>query len=178
MSAFLLLLPRFAEEEKGVPQTEVPDWRVGALRYIRRDKDFPMPRSLMSFFLVCLLSAGAAADPKPAGNEPLAAEAVKAELLGVRMSGVVVQTGQTWAECIEPGGRTLYEIGDYISEGMMEITANGQACFTYPGTGTSCFRGQRAPKGYMFYGIGGGGVFHANKVERGVKKCIARDLIG
>lgn len=156
----------------------IVDWRVGALGYIHREKEFPMPRVLMSLLLACLLSAGAAADPKAAGNEPLTAEAMKAELFGVRMSGVVVQTGQPWAECIEPGGRTLYEIGDYISEGVMEVTEGGQACFTYPGTGTSCFRGQRAPKGYMFYGIGGGGSFHANKVERGVKKCIASDLIG
>ncbi|WP_213271141.1 hypothetical protein [Hyphomonas sp.] len=137
-----------------------------------------MRRVLMSLLLSGLLAAAASAGPKPSGNEPLTAEAMKAELFGVRMSGVQVQTGEAWSECIEPGGRTLYEIGDYISEGVMEITPEGQACFTYPGTGTSCFRGQRAPKGYMFYAVGGGGSFYATKIERGVKTCLARDLIG
>ncbi len=137
-----------------------------------------MRRVLMFLVLSGFLAAAASADAKPSGNEPLTAEAMKAELFGVRMSGIQVQTGEAWSECIEPGGRTLYEIGDYISEGVMEITPNGQACFTYPGSGTSCFRGQRAPKGYMFYAVGGGGSFYATKVERGVKKCIASDLIG
>lgn len=137
-----------------------------------------MLRSAIVLLAMCLAAGFAFADSKPASNEPLSAAAMKAELFGVRMSGVVVQTGEPWSECIEPGGRTLYEIGDYISEGVMEITPEGQACFTYPGSGTSCFRGQRAPKGYMFYAVGGGGSFYATKVERGVKKCIATDLIG
>lgn len=137
-----------------------------------------MRRFPVSVLVACLVATSAFADPKPSGNEPLTADVMKAELFGVRMAGVVVQTGERWSECVEPGGRTLYEIGDYISEGVMEVTDTGQACFTYPGTGTSCFRGQRAPRGYMFYAIGGGGTFHATKVERGVKKCIASDLIG
>lgn len=137
-----------------------------------------MLRVLMSFLVAGLLGAGAFAQSGAVGNEPLTAEVMKAELFGVRMSGIVVQTGQGWSECVEPGGRTLYEIGDYISEGVMEVTGDGQACFTYPNSGTSCFRGQRAPKGYMFYAVGGGGTFHARQIERGVKKCIASELIG
>ncbi len=124
------------------------------------------------------LAAGAWADSRPAGNEPLTVEVMKAELFGIQMSGIVVQTGQRWTECIEPGGRTLYEFGEYRAEGVLEITDDGQACFSYPDSGTSCFRGQRAPKGYMFRPVGGGGTFHANKIERGVKKCITSDLVG
>jgi hypothetical protein len=137
-----------------------------------------MLRIAMFLLAAGFLAEAASAGPKPSGNEPLTAEAMKAELFGVRMSGIQVQTGEAWSECIEPGGRTLYEIGDYISEGVMEITDRGEACFTYPGSGTSCFRGQRAPKGYIFHGVGGGGSFYANRIARGVKKCLASDLIG
>ncbi|MBY9065267.1 hypothetical protein K1X12_00060 [Hyphomonas sp. WL0036] len=135
---------------------------------------------LFASFMVCMafLAPIADAEQKRAGNEPLSVEEMQAELFGIRMSGVVVQTGQPWNECVEPGGRTLYEFGGGFSEGLLQITEDGQACFTYPETGTSCFRGQRAPKGYMFYAVGGGGTFHANKIERGVKRCIASDLIG
>jgi hypothetical protein len=77
---------------------------------------------------------------------------------------------------VEPGGRTLYRIEGGAREGQLEITDDAQACFTYPETGTSCFRGQRSPKGYLFRG--GGVTFSVTKVERGVKKCIASELIG
>ena len=137
-----------------------------------------MQRFLMSLLLAGLVAGGALGDPKPVGNEPLTAEAMRAELFGIQMSGIVVQTGQRWSECIEPGGRTLYEFEGYRSEGLLEVTDKAEACFTYPGSGTSCFRGQRAPKGYMFRPVGGGAAFHANKIERGVKKCITSDLVG
>lgn len=128
--------------------------------------------------LLLALAAGGAATANPAGNEPLTAEVMREELFGIRMSGTVVGYGQAWQECIEPGGRTLYEIGDYISEGVMEITADAQACFTYPGTGTSCFRGQRSPRGYLFRSVDDGTLFHATKIERGVTRCISSDLVG
>lgn len=137
-----------------------------------------MQRILVSLAAGALIAAGAVADPKPAGNEPLTAEALQAEMFGIQMSGIVVQTGQRWSECVEPGGRTLYEFEGYRSEGVLQITEDAQACFTYPDTGTSCFRGQRAPKGYIFRPVGGGVIFHANKIERGVKKCITSDLVG
>ena len=135
-----------------------------------------MRSELVSLAAAAFLAGPAAANPP--GNEPLTAEVMQAELFGIRMSGVVVGTGQTWTECIEPGGRTLYEIGGYQSEGVLEITPEAQACFTYPGTGASCFRGQRSPRGYLFREVGGSALFHATKVERGVKRCITSDLVG
>lgn len=138
-----------------------------------------MMKSRVAIILLpALFAAGALAEPRAPGNEPLSAEAMRAEMFGVQMSGIVVQTGQRWSECIEPGGRTLYELEGYRSEGVLEITDGAEACFTYPGTGTSCFRGQRAPQGYLFRPVGGGATFHARSIERGVKRCIASGLVG
>lgn len=137
-----------------------------------------MQRFLVSLLFAGLVAAGAAASPQPAGNEPLTSEVMQAELFGIQMSGIVVQTGQPWTECIEPGGRTLYEIGEVRVEGVLEILPNAIACFTYEETGTSCFRGQRAPRGYLFRSVDDGTLFHANKVQRGVKRCITSELIG
>jgi hypothetical protein len=116
--------------------------------------------------------------PLAQGNEPLTAEVMGAELFGIRMSGVVVGYGIGWSECVDPGGRTLYELEGQVSEGLLEITADGHACFSYPGTGRSCFRGQRSPRGYLFRSIDDGTLFHATKIERGVQRCIASDLVG
>lgn len=135
-----------------------------------------MQRFAASLFVACLVAVGASAGPS--GNEPLSSEVMQAELFGIQMSGIVVQTGQSWTECIEPGGRTLYEIGDVRIEGLLEILPNAIACFTYEETGTSCFRGQRAPRGYLFRSVDDGTLFHANKIQRGVKRCITSELIG
>lgn len=134
-----------------------------------------MKRSLVLAALGALMAGAAIAGP---GNEPMTEEALREELFGIRMSGIVLGTSIRWRECVEPGGRTLYEIEGDAYEGRLEITAEAQACFTYEATGTSCFRGQRAPKGFLFHPVGGGNTFSVTKVERGVKKCIASDLIG
>jgi hypothetical protein len=130
---------------------------------------------VLIFAAVATLGAGSA---RAQGNEPLSAEVMRAELFGIRMSGIVVGYGVRWSECIEPGGRTLYEIEDHVSEGILEITPDAQACFTYPASGTSCFRGQRSPRGYLFRGVKDGTLFHATKVERGVTRCTTSDLVG
>lgn len=134
-----------------------------------------MKRSLVLAALGALIAGAAIAGP---GNEPLTAEVMRKELFGIRMSGIVLGTSIRWRECVEPGGRTLYELDGQALEGKLVITDEAQACFTYPETGTSCFRGQRSPKGFTFHAVGGGNAFSVTKVERGVKKCIASDLIG
>lgn len=134
-------------------------------------------KPVIALLIAAAFLAGPAA-ANPPGNEPLTADVMQAELFGIQMSGIVVGTGQTWTECIEPGGRTLYEIGGTRAEGILEITPDALACFTYPGTGASCFRGQRSPRGYLFREVGGSAVFHATKVERGVQRCITSDLVG
>lgn len=124
-----------------------------------------------------LLAAAAPAFPEAAPNAPLTADEIRAEFLGTRMSGVQLGTGMSFIECIEPNGRSVFQAGDYISEGVMEVTPDAQACFTYA-SGTYCYRVQRAPTGYMIHSAGTSATFHARKVERGVKRCTADDLIG
>lgn len=136
----------------------------------------------MKHFAFCLFLAlaavpGASADTT-SPNALLTQKAMQAELFGIRMSGIELSTGARWSECVEPGGRTLYEIAGTKREGVLAITDTPEACFTYPVSGTSCFRVQRAPKGYMFRSSEYGGAYHASKIERGVKTCIASDLIG
>ena len=136
-----------------------------------------MNRALILIFL-SLAAAGAAAAQSGAPNEMMTARALKSELFGVRLSGIELSTGERWSECIEPTGRTFYEFAGNRFEGLLAITEAPEACFTYPGAGTSCFRVQRAAKGYMFRGAGLGVTYHASKIERGIKTCVASDLIG
>lgn len=124
-----------------------------------------------------LLAASAPAFPEAAPNAPLTADEIRAEFLGTRMSGVQLGTRQPFIECIEPNGRSIFQTGDYVSEGVMDVTPDAQACFTYA-SGTYCYRIQRAPTGYMIHSVGASATFHARKVERGVTRCTADDLIG
>lgn len=134
----------------------------------------------MRALLVSTLLLASGAPPalaEPAPNAPLTAEDIRAEFLGTRMTGIQLGTRQPFIECIEPNGRSIFQTGDYVSEGIMEVTPGALACFTYA-SGTYCYRIQRAPTGYMIYSVDYDGVFHARKVERGVKRCTADDLIG
>ncbi|MEQ9506146.1 MAG: hypothetical protein RLO80_07720 [Hyphomonas sp.] len=136
---------------------------------------------MMRFVLYLVLVLGAVgktfAETSDSGV-PMTAQAMKSELFGIRVSGVELESGDRWSECIEPGGRTLYEIGDFQSEGHLEISAKQEACFTYP-SGTSCFRVQRAGEGYMLSGSGhDGGFYLASTVERGIRSCFASELVG
>lgn len=134
-------------------------------------------RSAALLFTFILPAAAAPALAEPAPNAPLTAEEIRAEFLGTRMSGVQLGTRQPFIECIEPNGRSIFRTGDYVSEGIMEVTPDAQACFTYA-SGTYCYRVQRAPTGYMIHSVGASATFHARKVERGVTRCTADDLIG
>lgn len=120
---------------------------------------------------------GAAFAESAAPNAPLSIEELKQEFFGTRMYGVQVGIGQSFMECIEPDGRAIFEMGGYVSEGYLEISADAHACFTYE-SGTYCYRVQRAPKGYMIRAVGFRAVFHVTKVERGIRSCTADDLIG
>jgi hypothetical protein len=135
-------------------------------------------KHLACCLLLALAATGLAAADTSSPNELMTQKAMQAELYGVRISGVEIGTGAGWNECIEPGGRTVYEYGGRRIEGLLTITEAPAACFTYPETGVSCFRVQRAVKGYMFRSTDYGITYHASKVERGVKKCFATDLVG
>lgn len=74
--------------------------------------------------------------------DPLTAQEVRDFMLGVKMSGVLVETNEQWFECISPNGETVYNIEGQISTGFVEIDEDGRTCFTYPRattTSTSCF---------------------------------------
>ncbi len=135
-------------------------------------------KRLIFCLLAALAAAGLAAADTASPNELMTQKAMQAELYGVRISGVELGTGARWSECIEPGGRTVYEYGGRRIEGLLTITEAPEACFTYPESGMSCFRVQRAVKGYMFRSTDYGITYHASKVERGVKKCFSTDLVG
>ena len=130
--------------------------------------------ALMSCALLAMAGASTA-DSAP--NGLLSADEIRAEFLGTRMSGVQLSTSEKFVECIEPGGRSIFQLGDIYSEGSMAVTPKGEACFTYS-SGTYCYRIQRVPKGYMIRSVDSSGVFHVRAIERNVTQCKADDLIG
>lgn len=103
-----------------------------------------------------------------AQNIPLSAAEARAELFGVRLTGVHEPTGEAWEECIEPSGRTAYLIDGREREGRLEIESDGQACFAYADDGyarRSCFVVLREGQNYRF------DEFVTRRVERGVRAC-------
>ena len=124
-----------------------------------------------------LLAMAGASGAESAPNGLLSADEIRAEFLGTRMSGVQLGTGARFVECIEPGGRSIFQLGDTYSEGTMAVTPEGEACFTYS-SGTYCYRIQRVPKGYMIRSVDSSGVFHVRAIERNVSRCTAAELIG
>lgn len=51
--------------------------------------------------------------------------------LGVDLGGTLLDTGETWRECVEHDGRTVYDIRGARSYGRLQIAQSGQLCFTY-----------------------------------------------
>lgn len=123
-----------------------------------------MRRGLSLIVLAVVSVAGIAA----AQTARLTAEQARRELFGVELAGVNEIYGDAWRECIEPGGRTVYERGDEVVEGRLEIRPDGQACFNYPpDVGWSCFNVAREGQNYRFDS------FLTRTVRRGVTRCEA-----
>lgn len=123
-----------------------------------------MRRGLSLIVLAVVSAAGIAA----AQTARLTADEARRELFGVELAGVNETYGDEWRECIEPGGRTVYERGDEIREGRLEIRPDGQACFNYPpDTYWSCFYAHREGGNYRFDS------FVTRTVRRGVTRCEA-----
>lgn len=121
-----------------------------------------MRRGLSLIVLAAVSVAGIAA----AQTARLTAEEARRELFGVELAGVNEAEGDKWRECIEPGGRTVYERGGDVVEGRLEIRPDGQACFNYPPeTGWSCFDVVREGPNYRFDS------FLTRTVRRGVSRC-------
>ena len=110
------------------------------------------------------LCAGAAT----AQTVRLSAAEARAELFGVRLSGVVEGIKAPWEECIEPSGRTVYRFMHRTVEGRLRIEDDGRACFAYADDGftdQSCFAVVREGANYRF------DEFVTRVVERGVSRC-------
>ncbi|MGE0740876.1 MAG: hypothetical protein AB7O98_05995 [Hyphomonadaceae bacterium] len=128
-----------------------------------------MHKAAATFAVACAALAGAAF----AQSQVLTAEEVRRELFGVELIGVHERDGDSWRECIDPNGRTLYEAFGRSERGRLAVTADGRACFTYDGDSyTSCFVVQREGAGYRFED------FVTRSVRRGVTNCArGEDLI-
>lgn len=128
-----------------------------------------MRRRTILIAAAMVLTAGAAA----AAAARLSAAEARGELFGVELIGVIEGAGDSWRECIEPGGRTMYQRGQERREGRLTIREDGQACFTYHGDDfSSCFAvGRERGGNYRF------DAFATQSVRRGVRQCSARALI-
>lgn len=117
----------------------------------------------MSLFVLAIVSGASIAAAQTAR---LTAEEARRELLGVELAGVNETYGDEWRECIEPGGRTVYQRGDERIEGRLQIRPDGQACFRYTSeSGWNCFSVLREGENYRFDD------FVTRTVRRGVREC-------
>lgn len=141
--------------------------------------------------LALVLGAGTLAQgshAQGAPNAPMKAQELRAEMLGVHLYGVESSSGIKWDECIAPDGATVYTVrppfghAPIVDQGRLQVTDDGQMCFSYPPQGDpepACFRALRRTEGYVFVGVDGTGTFLATRVERGVTSCpLGSDLVG
>jgi|CXWL01.1.fsa_nt_gi hypothetical protein len=134
-----------------------------------------MARMAMFVAVAFVALAGAAA----AQSGRLRAAEVRAELFGVDLSGVVETSGERWRECIDPAGRTLYEIGDRLDQGRMRVQPSGDVCFSYQSTdyeSESCWAVRRAGANNYRFGAPDGAEVRAPfltlNVRRNVSECV------
>ena len=111
----------------------------------------------------------------PARAEPLDGASVRAFMLGTKMSGVLVETGERWYECVSPAGDTVYNIEGSISTGFVEVDDAGTTCFTYPRsneTARACFRVEMEGGTRVFVDLDGGMHFRVTGLDRGFDQCL------
>lgn len=137
------------------------------------------PKAIMiaAVLLVCV-GATAAAE-----SLPLTADEARSELFGVELSGIVEGEDSSWRECIEPDGRTIYEIDGTVDRGRLTISDDGQACFSYASsnfTRVTCWSVERVDRNNYRFTFPGSSVFETRVVERQVRHCAPRrgDLVG
>lgn len=130
---------------------------------------------LLSRAAVAIVALAALCGAATAESPALSAQEARAELFGVRLSGVIEGLGAPWEECIEPAGRTVFRFAGQSVEGHLTVDPDGSACFTYADDGfrqRSCFVVRREGANYRF------DEFATRRVERGVTRCEgASDLV-
>jgi|SRR5262245_21428490 len=123
----------------------------------------------MRRILLAMLFA-AVAGAATAQNARLSAAEVRAELYGVRLSGVLEGLNEPWQECIEPSGRTVFTFMRDVDEGRLSVDRAGRACFAYAHDHfrrPACFVVMRDGSNYRF------DTWVTRQVERGVRHCEA-----
>jgi len=115
---------------------------------------------------VAVAGALCAAGAATAQNSVLSTDEIRAELFGVRLTGVNDGfVGVPWEECIDPTGATRYRFGAVQDQGRLSVDEAGLACFAYLSGSRSCFVVAREGGNYRF------GSFVTTRVERGVTSC-------
>ncbi len=118
------------------------------------------------------------------GERRLSAADLRTDWFGVVMSGVTRDGGQTWSECIEPDGDTLYaHQGRAILRGRMWTEAGDVVCFAYEDSGfagKSCFSAWVRDGRTQFRAepqAPGDDVFEVRRVKRNVTSCPRPDAL-
>lgn len=106
---------------------------------------------------------------------PPTAEEMQKELFGAHLYGLV-DFGETWNECIETDGDTLYTIGGRERRGKAWIPEDGRICFTYGDGEDHCFAAIRTADGWVFRG--GGTTWQTTQIRENVEVCLLSDMIG
>jgi hypothetical protein len=140
-----------------------------------------MPRNaLLAAVLTLAVAAPAAGQLAKGRGAPLKEAEAKAALFGIDMQGYSPTYGFSWRECIEPTGKTLYETPDRTSQGRLEISLDGRACFSYEDDNyeyQGCYMTYRTATGALRFEGEAKELFVTTRVVTGVTTC-ERQLIG
>lgn len=127
------------------------------------------------FTAILFLCAPTALAQEYQNYEPPSAEELREALFGVHLFGVV-DGGETWNECIEKDGDTLYTIGDVQSRGKAWVPEAGWICFNYGDDRDNCFTTIRTENGWVFRGYGT--TWETTQIRDDVEVCLLSDMIG
>ena len=103
-----------------------------------------------------------------AQDERLSGQDVRDFMLGKRMSGVLVETNETWFECVASTGETVYSLEGQVSTGFVEVEPSGRTCFTYPRgdyTTQACFHVEESGGKTVFVEVQSGMQFRVDTVD-------------
>lgn len=118
---------------------------------------------------VALMLAGAAS-----ASDRLSGQQVKDFMMGVMMSGVLVETNERWYECVALSGDTVYNISGSVSTGYVEVEDTGRTCFTYPRphtTSRSCYNVEMHSGKPVFVEVLSGIKFRVDSINEGFDQC-------